>query len=198
MASCNGNCETFSASNAQWFKIDAEGYDPTTKQWAAAKLIANGFTWTSTIPAELAPGQYCRTPLGDTAVLPELHVSILLPKSSFPVSSPYRQINLTGSGKGQPSASSLVSIPALYDGVVWPDIYTNFGTFTIPGPPPVTFDTTGGGKPAPATTAVTPARPTTTAGAISSTSTTTPVAGTPVASGHCQLNSRRLLRRRLK
>jgi hypothetical protein len=58
MASCGGDCTTYNTnnSNPQWFKIDAAGYD--NGQWAAAKLISNGASWTSTIPAGLAPGQY--------------------------------------------------------------------------------------------------------------------------------------------
>ena len=81
MASCNGDCSTFAANDALWFKIDADGYDSTTRQWAAAKLISSmsmdGFSisnqllssainpldnssWTSKIPPGLAPGQYVR------------------------------------------------------------------------------------------------------------------------------------------
>lgn len=41
MTSCGGDCSTFQANDAQWFKIDAEGYDAASKQWAAAKLIAS-------------------------------------------------------------------------------------------------------------------------------------------------------------
>jgi hypothetical protein len=41
MASCDGDCTSFSASNAKWFKLDAGGYDPDTKQWAADLLRAS-------------------------------------------------------------------------------------------------------------------------------------------------------------
>jgi hypothetical protein len=43
MASCNGNCVTFNATSAKWFKLDAGGYD--NGQWAAAKLIAGEFAF---------------------------------------------------------------------------------------------------------------------------------------------------------
>ncbi|KAJ2914390.1 hypothetical protein MD484_g6033, partial [Candolleomyces efflorescens] len=46
------------ANGAQWFKIDADGYSSEDRQWAAAKLIAGGSSWTSTIPSNLAPGEY--------------------------------------------------------------------------------------------------------------------------------------------
>lgn len=41
MASCDGDCTGFSANNAKWFKLDAGGYDPETKQWAADQLRAS-------------------------------------------------------------------------------------------------------------------------------------------------------------
>jgi Auxiliary Activity family 9 (formerly GH61) len=44
MTSCNGDCTTFAANDAHWFKIDAAGYDSGNKQWAAAKLIAGALT----------------------------------------------------------------------------------------------------------------------------------------------------------
>jgi hypothetical protein len=77
MASCNGDCSSFTASNGKWFKIDQGGY--TNGQWASDKLIAStsdsvsdtlnhaliplfcdvdGNQWTSNIPAGLASGQY--------------------------------------------------------------------------------------------------------------------------------------------
>lgn len=76
MASCNGDCTNYSANNAKWFKVDAGGYDPSTKLWAADQLraswlfyflssgksshgtIPDNNTWTSTIPAQLVAGQY--------------------------------------------------------------------------------------------------------------------------------------------
>ena len=56
MTSCNGDCESFDASSAQWFKVDASGY--SDGEWASAQLIGNGNKWYSTIPSELKPGQY--------------------------------------------------------------------------------------------------------------------------------------------
>ncbi|KAF9454001.1 lytic polysaccharide monooxygenase [Macrolepiota fuliginosa MF-IS2] len=58
MASCDGDCTKFSANGAKWFKVDAGGYDPSTKQWAADQLRASNNTWTSTVPAGLQAGQY--------------------------------------------------------------------------------------------------------------------------------------------
>ena len=38
MASCDGDCSGFMASDGKWFKIDQAGY--TNGQWASEKLIA--------------------------------------------------------------------------------------------------------------------------------------------------------------
>ena len=52
MANCNGDCSSFSANSAKWFKIDEDGYDPSTKTWAAARLIA-GTPFTSSFSQAL-------------------------------------------------------------------------------------------------------------------------------------------------
>jgi hypothetical protein len=41
MTFCSGGCSNFSANNAQWFKLDADGYDSSTKHWASDKLISS-------------------------------------------------------------------------------------------------------------------------------------------------------------
>jgi len=61
---------------------------------------------------------------------------------------------VTGSGTRRPSDGDLVSMQALYKGVTFPNIYSDNVSFTIPGPPPVNFDGSGG---------TTTARPTTSA-----------------------------------
>ncbi|KAI0051245.1 lytic polysaccharide monooxygenase [Auriscalpium vulgare] len=125
MASCDGDCSAFSAPGAKWFKLDAEGYD--NGEFASQKLMANNFQWTSTIPASLAPGQYLIR-----------HEIIALHSTGDPQYYPScTQVNVTGGGSGVPSDASLVSIPGLYDGVQWPDIYNNFQGLTLPGPPVV-------------------------------------------------------------
>lgn len=57
-AKCADSCEGVDKTSLKWFKIDAEGFDGTTNQWAAEKLIKNNNTWTTTIPSDLAAGNY--------------------------------------------------------------------------------------------------------------------------------------------
>ncbi|GLB37643.1 putative glycosyl hydrolase family 61 [Lyophyllum shimeji] len=188
MASCNGDCTTFLASNARWFKLDAAGYDPSTRQWAADQLRANDNSWVSTIPAGIAPGQYL--------MRNEIVALHSITPQFYPSCS---QVKVSGSGNGQPSESDLVSIPGLYSNVTWPNIYSDFGTFQIPGPPPVTFGV-GGNPPSITTTTTTSALSTPTAGPtqVSNMSMTTSPVPSSQASGHCLLNSRRLVRRTSK
>ncbi|KAH6682210.1 Cel61b [Plectosphaerella plurivora] len=55
IASCDGDCSLVDKSALKWVKIDEAGYDG---QWAAEKLINNNFTWTTTVPSTIAPGNY--------------------------------------------------------------------------------------------------------------------------------------------
>ncbi|OBZ67998.1 Polysaccharide monooxygenase Cel61a [Grifola frondosa] len=132
MASCNGDCTNFDVSGAKWFKIDAAGY--TNKVWASTNLIANNNSWTTTIPSQLAPGEYLMR--NEIVALHDAGAPQYYPSCS--------QVKVSGSGTQQPPTSDLVSIPGLYDNTVWPDIWSDsFNSFTIPGPP-VAFSSSGG------------------------------------------------------
>ncbi|KAF9049936.1 glycosyl hydrolase family 61-domain-containing protein [Panaeolus papilionaceus] len=184
MTSCNGDCSTFSANGAKWFKIDAAGYDPNTKQWAAAVLIANGMSWTSTIPAGLAPGQY----LARHEII-ALHSK---PAQYYPSCS---QITVTGTGTGVPSDSELVSMQTLYQGVTFPDIYGSSVSFTIPGPPVVQFD--GSSPPPPPIPPTGTSSPTATSGGAPPTSTSASTPSSPsVPVQTCQLGSKKVMKRK--
>ncbi|KAF9263380.1 hypothetical protein L218DRAFT_927969 [Marasmius fiardii PR-910] len=129
MTFCNGDCRSFSVTGAKWFKLDAGGYDADAKLWASDQLRMDNNSWKSTIPASLAPGQYL------------IRNEIIALHSITPQNYPSCvQLDVKGSGKGYPSDKDLVSIPGLYDNVAFPNIYSDFGSFTIPGPPPVSLD----------------------------------------------------------
>ncbi|KAI0318277.1 glycosyl hydrolase family 61-domain-containing protein [Amylostereum chailletii] len=128
MTSCNGDCSAFDASTAFWFKLDAaEGYD--NGQFASAKLMADNFSWTSTVPSALAPGQYLMR-----------HEIVALHSTGDPQYYPScTQVNVHGSGSGVPSDSYLITMDDLYKNVTWPDIWDDFQGLTVPGPPVVQF-----------------------------------------------------------
>ncbi|KAL6912474.1 hypothetical protein FSST1_010234 [Fusarium sambucinum] len=55
VAKCAGKCTEADPATLKWVKIDAAGLDGT---WAAADLIKNNNTWTTTVPETLAAGSY--------------------------------------------------------------------------------------------------------------------------------------------
>ncbi|EIW63682.1 uncharacterized protein TRAVEDRAFT_34449 [Trametes versicolor FP-101664 SS1] len=176
MTDCKGDCSTFDASNAKWFKIDAAGY--TNGQWAATQLIANGAKWTSTIPSELKAGEYLVR-----------HEIIALHDAGAPQFYPScAQVKVTGSGTQVPSGSSLVSIPGLYTIAEFPDIWSDsFKSFSIPGPA-VAFSgsDSGSGDSEPASTSSTHAS---TSSAASHTASSTHVSTSAETSAHASATS---------
>ncbi|KAI1324403.1 glycosyl hydrolase family 61-domain-containing protein [Xylariaceae sp. FL0255] len=58
IAPCNGNCSAVNKDTLRWTKIDEAGYDVSTETWALQTLIDQNSTWTTTVPAVLAPGNY--------------------------------------------------------------------------------------------------------------------------------------------
>lgn len=206
MADCNNDCTNFDAASGKWFKIDAAGYDSKKKQWASDVVRANGNTWTSTIPASLAPGQYLVR-----------HEIVALHDASQPQFYPScTQVKIKQGGNAKPSGSQTVSIPGIYDNFRFPDIWSDgFNSFTVAGPPefgngdnnvqPV--NNVGPAPPPPSSVAPppsstrspsatpsklasTPSKPTSTPNKPAA-PTTTAVAAPPSYTGRCRRNTRR-------
>jgi lytic cellulose monooxygenase (C1-hydroxylating) len=58
VANCNGNCSATDKTALLWVKIDQAAIDLSTQTWPTAEMIKNNNTWTTTVPSNLAPGQY--------------------------------------------------------------------------------------------------------------------------------------------
>jgi hypothetical protein len=59
LARCNGDCRTFNATNAQWFKIDYAGFQGG--KWVQSTTVytgAGGRTYDFNFPNNIAPGGY--------------------------------------------------------------------------------------------------------------------------------------------
>ncbi|KAH7928784.1 glycoside hydrolase family 61 protein [Leucogyrophana mollusca] len=132
MASCGGSCTSANTASLNWFKIDQKGLisgDLPTGQWAQGELIADGSSWTTSIPSSLAPGEYFIR-----------HELLAIHTSNQPQFYPEcAQLKVTGSGTAQPSGSYLVKLPGAYkmsDPGVGIDVYSMPGVtnYTIPGP----------------------------------------------------------------
>ncbi|CAG8601227.1 9878_t:CDS:2 [Acaulospora colombiana] len=116
------------------FKIDEAGLLSGTMYsgtWGAGKVL-NTLQWTSTIPANLAPGNYLLR-----------HELIAVHQAKTPqFYAECAQIVVSGSGTASPSGSYLVSIPGyckLSDSNVSLDIYSEAAktvtSWDVPGPP---------------------------------------------------------------
>ncbi|KAJ8066745.1 hypothetical protein OCU04_004135 [Sclerotinia nivalis] len=160
LANCNGDCSTVDKTKLEFFKIDEGGLiDDTTVPgtWASDKLITNNNTWTSTIPADLAPGNY----------VARHEIIALHGAGSADGAQNYPQcINLevTGSGTLAPSGTLGEKLYTPTDPGILVNIYAKL-TYTIPGPP--MYNATGAATGATTTAAGKAASATSTAAALS-------------------------------
>ncbi|KAH9915032.1 cellulose-growth-specific protein [Epithele typhae] len=132
MANCDGPCTSATPAALDWFKIEHAGLlsgDLPTGAWAQGALVAANSSWTTTIPAALAPGEY---------MLRHELLAIHTPNQAqfYPECA---QLIVTGSGSAVPPAKYLVKLPGAYaasDPGVTLDVYAQPGVtnYTIPGP----------------------------------------------------------------
>ncbi|KIJ54077.1 lytic polysaccharide monooxygenase [Sphaerobolus stellatus SS14] len=133
MANCGGNCTSADPASLNWFKIDESGLLSGTVgngQWGMGQLVAQGSTWTTTIPAALPSGNYMIR-----------HELLAIHTSNQPQFYPEcAQLIITGGGSGSPGPT--VKFPGGYsptDPSIDINIYSNqmatVTNYTIPGPP---------------------------------------------------------------
>jgi hypothetical protein len=128
MASCESSCLTFKTSSAKWFAIDKAGIN-ADGSYATDDLIAAGTSWTTTIPFNVAPGEYLLR-----IELVALH-SIGAPQF-YPSCS---QIRVSGTGSGAPGDGEAVPIQDIYKGYSFPNIWKPSYVFKIAGPAVAAF-----------------------------------------------------------
>ncbi|KAK1752599.1 glycoside hydrolase [Echria macrotheca] len=136
---CPGAFSSCTGEGVGWFKIDEAGFHgdgvkvflDTEKPsgWDIAKLVGGG-SWKSTIPKNLAPGNYLMR-----------HELIALHQANNPQFYPEcAQIVVTGSGTGEPDSSYKAAIPG-YCKQSDPNIKVPINdhslpqTYKVPGPP---------------------------------------------------------------
>jgi cellulase len=126
-----------------WFKIQEQGYDPSTGSWGVTDLIANTGLHSITIPSCLADGQYLLR-----AELIALHAAGSSGGAQLYMEC--AQINVTG-GTGT-AAPSTVAFPGAYkstDPGILINIYQTLSSYKIPGPSLFTCAAGSGSSPAP-------------------------------------------------
>ena len=106
MAYCGASCTSFKGdSGPVWFKIDQMGYDKSKNPpWGSDMLARQNASWTATIPASIAPGEYLlrHEILG-------LHVAGKSMGAQFYPTCV--QVKVSGSGTARPKG---VSLPGAY------------------------------------------------------------------------------------
>ncbi|KAE8451891.1 hypothetical protein EG329_002732 [Mollisiaceae sp. DMI_Dod_QoI] len=112
-----------------WFKIDEEGYSPTTKKWGTDTLNDNCGKRSVKVPATLAPGNYLVR-----AEAIALHAASSAGGAQFYMTC--FQVNVAGSGTVNPPG---VSFPGAYkatDPGILINIYqaSSIANYKIPGP----------------------------------------------------------------
>lgn len=130
LAKCEGTtCDKFDSSNAKWFKIEQEGQKSNSATWFQQDIF-NGGTFSTTIPDNLAPGDY----LVRHEII-GLHLADVVGGAEYYPSC--TQIRVGGSGTGAPS--STVSFPGAYKdtdpGLVGDNFFSVLGSkYQFPGP----------------------------------------------------------------
>jgi len=175
IASCGGDCASADKSALKWVKIDEAGFDG---QWAGEKLMKNNFTWTTTVPSTIAPGNYVfRNEIINLHSGAEPNGAQLYPQCA--------NIEITGSGTDTPEGVLGVELYKPEDaGILFDPYAKDMTTYPLPGPP---LYVAGDSAPAPApvkstsiessagsatATPVTSVTPTTTSAALSGVPTT--------------------------
>ncbi|TFY76507.1 hypothetical protein EWM64_g7505, partial [Hericium alpestre] len=108
MARCQGTCDTFNGTGAQWFKIDELGQKPNSNgvKWFQAD-VQQGQAISVTLPNDLAPGDYL---LRHEIIA--LHLADSLGGAEFYPSC--TQVRVGGAGSTQPDSADLVAFPGAY------------------------------------------------------------------------------------
>ncbi|KAF1816944.1 glycoside hydrolase family 61 protein [Eremomyces bilateralis CBS 781.70] len=131
MTECPSECSSWNGQGGKWFKIDEAGLSSgvlANGKWGSADMIAQNYSWTSTIPRSLKPGNY----LLRTETI-ALHSN---PPQWYPNCA---QLKVTGSGTVSPGAQYRASIPGVYSmsdpSINIQDFWTSKETtYKIPGP----------------------------------------------------------------
>jgi cellulase len=143
LANCNGDCKDADPTTLDFFKIDEGGLN-ADGTWVSDTIIAQNSTWTSTIPSDIAPGNYLLR-----HELLALHAAGSVNGAQFyPVCA---NLEITGTGSAVPTDT--VKFPGGYKsddaGILINIYYPVPTTYVIPGPPVYT----AGGASAPSSTA---------------------------------------------
>ncbi|GJC98494.1 glycosyl hydrolase family 61 [Colletotrichum higginsianum] len=131
LAPCNGDCAGVNKADLQFFKIDAVGLVDGTKapgRWGSDDMLANNRSWTMTIPAGIAAGQYVLR-----------HETIALHEAGREGGAQnYPQcvnIDVQGGGSEKPPGVRATELYRANDEGIKFNIYKDNLEYSVPGPP---------------------------------------------------------------
>ncbi|KXJ94884.1 glycosyl hydrolase family 61-domain-containing protein [Microdochium bolleyi] len=143
-AACPGNdCTKVDKTALKWFKIDEAGFNVATQKWKTDDMIANNFTWSTTVPSNLKAGAY--------VLRHEIIAMHAAQQANGAQNYPQcMNVQVTGSGTVLPEGVAGTSLyTADHPGIKF-NPYGNLASYEIPGPAvPAAFakgGNTGGGN----------------------------------------------------
>ncbi|ORY13436.1 glycoside hydrolase [Clohesyomyces aquaticus] len=130
IAPCNGDCTTVDKTSLKFVKFDAgawlSGNDPGT--WVTDNLIKSNISWSTTLPSNLAPGNY---------VIRHEIIALHAAQSTNGAQAYPQCVNFKVEGSGTQTVTGGVAGTALYKasdpGIVF-NLYSKFTGYTMPGP----------------------------------------------------------------
>ena len=132
LAPCGSDCQTIDKTSLKFTKIDEAGLitggQQGSQKWASDEMLANNFTWVTTIPSSIAPGKY---------VLRHETIALHSAGNAGGAQAYPQCINIQVSGSGSNSLSSGTVGTSLYkadDAGILINIYQNLQSYKIPGP----------------------------------------------------------------
>ncbi|KAK2001381.1 family 61 glycosyl hydrolase [Colletotrichum falcatum] len=126
-AKVDGDFASVDKAALRWIKIDEAGIDVDTQEWAATKLIKNNNTWTSTIPSDLAAGNYVLR----HEIIAMHAAGTLNGAQNYPQCV---NVEITGSGTASPEGTLGTELYKATDAGILFNPYTTISDYTIPGP----------------------------------------------------------------
>ncbi|KZL71499.1 glycosyl hydrolase family 61 [Colletotrichum incanum] len=131
LAPCNGDCANVNKADLQFFKIDAVGLVDGSKapgKWGSDDMLSNNKSWTMTIPANIAAGQYVLR-----------HETIALHEAGREGGAQnYPQcvnLDVQGGGSEKPPGVKATELYKANDEGIKFNIYKDNLEYPIPGPP---------------------------------------------------------------
>lgn len=127
VAKCSGECTSADKNTLKWVKIQQAGINYSTQVWSSQDMINNNGTWSVTVPASLAAGNYVF----------RHEIIALHGANSLNGAQNYPQcfnVKVTGSGTANPTGVLGTALYKSTDPGIYMNPYTTITSYAMPGP----------------------------------------------------------------